>query len=67
MAYPSYSSIVVGNFPEERRGFANSLLDASSKLGPVLSTAIGAVTVDRFGWRALFGGLACVSFAWLLP
>jgi MFS family permease len=67
VAYPSYSSIVVGNFAEERRGFANSLLDASSKLGPVLSTAIGALTVDRFGWRALFGGLACVSFAWLLP
>jgi len=67
VAYPAYSSIIVENFREERRGFANALLDAASKLGPVLSTVIGAQTVQYFGWRPLFSGLACVSFGSLVP
>src|SRR5205823_4163200 len=55
------------NVAEEKRGFANSLLDAASKLGPVLSTAVGALVVERFGWRPLFLALGCISFCWLVP
>ena len=38
VAYPASSRIIVRNFPEERRGLANALVDAGAKLGPGVST-----------------------------
>jgi MFS family permease len=67
VAYPACSKILARDFPEERRGFANSLIDAASKTGPGLSTLAGGLMVDRFGWRALFLGVGLGSLLWLLP
>jgi len=67
VAYPAYSQILARDFPEHRRGLANSLVDAGSKVGPALSTLAGGLLVDRFGWRALFLGIGLGSLLWLIP
>jgi ACS family D-galactonate transporter-like MFS transporter len=67
VAYPSYSKIVASRFPEERRGFVNSLLDTGGKMGPGLGTLIGGLMVARFGWRAMFWTLGTASLVWLIP
>jgi MFS family permease len=67
VAYPACSKILARDFPEERRGFANALVDAGAKVGPGLSTLLGGLMVERFGWRALFLGVGLGSLLWLLP
>jgi MFS family permease len=67
VAYPACSKILAKDFPEERRGFANAMVDAGSKLGPALSTLAGGLLVERFGWRALFLWLGLASLLWLAP
>ena len=36
IAYPSYSRLLANFFPEQRRGIANALIDAGTKLGPAM-------------------------------
>ncbi len=67
VAYPAYSRIVVREFPDESRGFANAVIDAGSKIGPGLSTLAGGLLAERFGWRALFVGLGLAGLLWLVP
>lgn len=67
IAYPCYSKILAGNFPEHHRGVANALLDAGSKLGPALGTLLGGHLVARFGWRPFFIVLGIGCLAWLIP
>jgi MFS family permease len=67
VAYPAYSRILARDFPENRRGLANALVDAGSKIGPALSTLAGGLLVSRFGWRALFAGMGIGGLLWLLP
>jgi len=67
VAYPASSKIIVRYFPEERRGFANALIDAGSKAGPGLSTLLGAVAVGTLGWRSLFLIAGLGSLLWLVP
>jgi MFS family permease len=65
--YPACASILARNFREQQRGFANGLVDAGSKIGPALSTLIGGLIIDRYGWRALFLPIGLVSLLWLVP
>lgn len=67
VAYPATSKIIVREFPEAQRGFANALVDAGSKIGPGLSTLAGGLLVNQYGWRALFIGVGAASLLWLLP
>lgn len=67
VAYPAYSHILARDFAEGRRGLANALVDAGSKLGPALSTLAGGLLVGRFGWRALFFGMGLGGLFWLIP
>ena len=67
VAYPASSQIIVRYFPEERRGFANALVDAGSKPGPGLSTLLGGLAVDRYGWRGMFIAVGLGSLLWLIP
>lgn len=67
VTYPAISRIVVKNFPERQRGTVNSLIDAGCKIGPALSTLLGGLLVDRFGWRALFFVMGLGGLLWLLP
>jgi MFS transporter, ACS family, D-galactonate transporter len=67
IAYPCYSKILAGNFPEHHRGLANALIDAGSKMGPALGTLTGGLLMAHFGWRAFFVALGMLSLAWLIP
>ena len=66
-AYPSYSKIIAGSFPESDRGFPNALIDAGSKLGPWLGLLIGGNIVAGYGWRAMFYSVGGISLLWLIP
>lgn len=67
VVYPAVSKIVVTNFPEERRGLANALVDAGAKLGPAIGTLAGGLLVANYGWRVLFVALGLGSLVWLIP
>ena len=67
VAYPSYSKIVAGNFPQTHRGIANALIDMASKIGPALGTLLGGLLVANYGWRSLFISIGAVSLIWLVP
>jgi len=67
VAYPSYSRILAGSFPERHRGTANALIDAGSKCGPALGVFIGGLVVGQFGWRSLFLILGFGGLLWLIP
>lgn len=67
VAYPSYSRIVVTEFPEEHRGLTNSWIDAGTKSGPALGSIMGAIAIGHFGWRACFVALGFGSLLWLVP
>ncbi len=67
IAYPAYSRILVNNFPEHHRGFANALIDAGTKAGPALGTLLGGLLMAVFGWRPFFLALGFASFLWLVP
>lgn len=67
VAYPAVSRIIVENFPESRRGFANALVDAGTKIGPGLSTLAGGLLINFYGWRTVFLVLGAASLIWLLP
>jgi MFS family permease len=67
VAYPAASKIIVRHFPEGRRGLANAVVDAGAKLGPGLSTLLGGLAVQSFGWRAMFLAVGFGSLIWLVP
>ena len=67
VAYPATSRIIVENFAERRRGLANALVDAGSKVGTALSVLLGGLVVAQWGWRAMFFVLGAASLAWLVP
>ena len=64
---PLVYTIATDYFPPERRGFANSIIAASSKIGLSLSS-LSLIIIKNFGWRnayyvmgslALFIGAIC--------
>ncbi len=67
LAYPCYSKIFASDLPQHHRGRANALLDAGSKLGPVLGTFLGGILLVRVGWRFFFIVLGIGSLLWLIP
>ena len=67
VAYPSYSKILSGCFPEGLRGTANAALDAGSKIGPALGVLLGIELVRWLDWRGMFVAIGAVSLCWLIP
>ena len=67
VAYPAFSKLLVEYFPENRRGLANSLLEAAAKIGSAVTILLGGLFIARYGWRPLFASLGVVSLLWLLP
>jgi ACS family D-galactonate transporter-like MFS transporter len=55
------------NMPEERRGLAIGIYQASAKVGPAVGMWLAAYLTSRYGWRPMFLilGLGCVL--WLIP
>ena len=66
-AYPSYSKMIAINFPEERRGFANALIDAGSRTGPAIGVLGGGLIVAHSDWRMLFFSVGGAGLIWLAP
>jgi MFS transporter, ACS family, D-galactonate transporter len=67
VAYPCYSRILASDIPAGRRGIANALIDAGSKLGPGLGTLLGGLLLEAAGWRLFFIVLGVASLLWLAP
>jgi MFS transporter, ACS family, D-galactonate transporter len=67
VAVPSFSKILAQHFPEERRGFANSVIMAGLACGPGFGMFAGGMLMARFGWRSFFIALGLGSMVWLLP
>jgi MFS transporter, ACS family, D-galactonate transporter len=67
VVYPSYSKILARYFPEDRRGFANSVIITGFYAGPAFGLFFGGILMGRFGWRSFFLVLGLLSLAWLLP
>ncbi len=67
VAYPATSRLLAANYEEDRRGFANALIDAGTKVGPAISMMLGGLVVAHFGWRALFLFVGLASLLWLIP
>jgi MFS transporter, ACS family, D-galactonate transporter len=67
VAYPSYSKILSGCFPEGLRGTANAAIDAGSKIGPALGVLLGVKLVQWLDWRGMFVAIGAISLCWLLP
>ena len=67
VAYPAYSKIISGSFPEGLRGTANAAIDAGSKIGPALGVMIGVELVKWLDWRRMFIAIGIASMLWLVP
>ena len=67
VAYPCYSRIVVRQFPEHRRGLANSVIAIGMPGGLALGTFAGAIVMGHFGWRPFFIFLGAGTMVWLIP
>jgi MFS family permease len=67
VAFPCYSKVIAADFPIERRGVPNSIIEAATKLGPAVGTFLGGVLLARYGWRVLFLALGAGSLVWLAP
>jgi MFS family permease len=67
VAFPCYSKVITANFPIERRGVPNALIEAGTKIGPAVGTLLGGILVARYGWRFLFVALGAGSLLWLGP
>jgi MFS transporter, ACS family, D-galactonate transporter len=67
VAFPSNSKIIALHFPEEHRGFANSVVAAGYVLGPGFGMLAGGMLMARFGWRPFFIVLGLASMLWLIP
>jgi ACS family D-galactonate transporter-like MFS transporter len=65
VAYPCYSKFFVARLNERQRGIANALIDAGSKFGPALGTAVGGTLVAQYGWRPFFIALGIGGLLWL--
>jgi len=67
VAYPCYSRIVVRQFPEHRRGLANSVIAIGMPGGLAVGTFAGAILMSHFGWRPFFIFLGAGTMVWLIP
>jgi len=67
VAIPSYSKILARHFPEDQRGFANSVIAAGLVCGPGFGMFVGGTLMARFGWRPFFVVLGLVSLLWVVP
>jgi MFS family permease len=67
VAYPAYSKIITARFVEQERGFANSLIDGGTRIGPAIGVLAGGLIAARYGWRMVFVVIGLAGTLWLLP
>lgn len=64
-AYPCFANIVVRNFPERHRGFANACINVGVCIGPAFGLLLGGALMERYGWRPYFLVLGALGFLWI--
>jgi len=64
-AYPCFSKLLVNDFPERHRGFANAFISVGIAAGPAFGLLVGGLLMARYGWRSYFVGLGCAGLLWL--
>lgn len=67
VAFPSYGKIMAKYCSEVMRGRANGFVMSGIAAGPAFGTFIGAMLMDRYGWRPFFVALGLLSLLWLPP
>ncbi len=67
VSFPACSNILARYFPEEKRGFANSVVVFGFASGPAFSMFLGGMAMARFGWRPSFVAVGLLSLLWLPP
>lgn len=63
--FPASSKILAQHLPEQARGFANGLMNASTRWGSAIGTIGGGLLMARWGWRPAFVAIGIVSLMWL--
>ncbi len=66
-AYPCFAKIIVETFAISQRGLPNALIEAGTKLGPVVGMLAGGFLLGDFGWRNMFIIFGALSLLWLVP
>ena len=49
VGYPCFSKMIATGFPESKRGIANAMIDAGTKIGPAVGTFAGGMLIQRYG------------------
>lgn len=65
--FPCSSKIIAQHIPVQRLGAANGAIATGLALGPAFGTFFGGLFMARYGWRASFVVLGCISLLWLVP
>lgn len=66
-AQPASLAYIRRNFREEQQGFPTAVYLSGMMIGPALGAFLGAVLLDRLGWRLLFVVTGLGALIWLLP
>lgn len=65
VTYPCFAGLIVKNFPERHRGFANAFINTGVCAGPALGLLFGGLLMQRYGWRPYFVALGAAGFLWI--
>lgn len=65
VSWPCYCSLVARNFPEDRRGVANSAIAIGIGIGPAVGMFTGGIMMARLGWRVAFITVGILGLFWL--
>ncbi len=68
---PLSLSLLLANYPAEKRGFANGIWGMTAVVGPVAGPILGGWITDNFGWSWIFFinvpvGIFSVLMTWIL-
>lgn len=58
-------AFIRNNFAGEEQGLPTSIYIAGQNVGPALGALVGAILLDRFGWRMMFAVTGLVALIWL--
>lgn len=58
-------AFIRGNFSGKEQGLPTALYIAGQNVGPALGVLVGAVLLDKFGWRMMFAVTGLVALVWV--
>ena len=64
--FPAATAAMARWVPKERRGYAQGITHAFSRLGNALAPAVMIAVMAAYGWRESFYACAIISFVWVV-